>query len=694
MSSDNSTPNRLIDETSPYLLQHAYNPVEWYPWGEQAINLAREEDRLILLSIGYSACHWCHVMERESFENEDIAQLMNDNFINIKVDREERPDLDTIYQTAHQLFNERPGGWPLTAFLTPDEHAPIFVGTYFPPTQRGGMPSFSQILTNIAERYQERRGNLAEHNRVMKEAFGRLRLVSGKTDQPVDESLMETAVKELVTQYDPVYGGFGGAPKFPHTTQLQVLLSYWQLRARTSHFVDRSLEIAIHTLEAMSQGGLYDHLGGGFCRYSVDARWEIPHFEKMLYDNALMLPLLVETGRSAGRDDFHETAIETGLWAIREMQSEKGGYFSTLDADSEGEEGKFYVWTVNEVNDLLSHEEFKAFEVRYGLRGQPNFEGKWHLRVANSLDVVSKRSGLPPSEVRSLLQSARAKLFNERKKRVHPGRDEKILTSWNGLMIKAMANAGRMLGRSDFIESAESALDFIRSRMWKNGRLLVTAKDDEAHLNAYLDDYAYLAEGVLELLQARWRTEDLEFAIALTEVLLNHFVDEESGAFCFTSDDHETLLYRSVPTHDDATPSGNGVAAHVLIKLSYLTGDTRYLEAAARVIKGLQAATSHMPSSFGASLVAIEDMINPGTFLVIRGGPEKIGEWAEACTSIGPLNMMVFAIPDDAVNLPQSLAEKTSEGPATAYVCTGFSCLPPCVELDDLMEQIPKRPAK
>ena len=695
MRSTKSDPNRLIHETSPYLLQHAYNPVDWYPWGEQAIDRAREENRLILLSVGYSACHWCHVMERESFEDSKVAKIMNENFVCIKVDREERPDLDTIYQTAHQMFNQRPGGWPLTAFLTPDEHAPIFVGTYFPPTERYGMPSFSQLLKNIANRYQERKDNLAEHNKVIKDAFSRMRLVTGDFDMPVDDSMLDTAVRDLIAQYDPVYGGFGDAPKFPHTTQLQLLLTYWQVRVRDAHFMDRALDIAVHTLESMAHGGLYDHVGGGFCRYSVDARWEIPHFEKMLYDNALLLPLFVDAGITAQRDDFHEIAIQTGLWVTGEMQSENGGYFSTLDADSEGEEGKFYAWTVDELKNILTYEEFKAIDVRFGLRGEPNFEGKWHLRIANSLDTVAKRSGLPQSEIPSLIETARKKLFDVRSKRVHPDRDEKILVSWNGLMIKAMSNAGRLLNRPDFVESAQSALGFVRSCMWKDGRLLATAKDERAHLNAYLDDYVFLADGVLELLQARWRTDEFEFVLELVDVMLNHFIDEESGAFCFTSDDHEPLLYRSVPTHDDSTPSGNGLAAHVLIRLGYLTGENRYLEAAQKIVQALQPAALHMPSSFGASLVAIEDLINPGTIVIVRGMSNEIGEWASACATYGPVNMMVFAIPIDADELPGLLAEKSGgESSPVAYVCSGFGCLPPCHSLDRLLENIPKRMRK
>ncbi len=693
MSSNEPKTNRLIHETSPYLLQHAYNPVDWYPWGEEAISRAREENRLILLSVGYSACHWCHVMEHESFEDEKVANIMNKNFVCVKVDREERPDLDIIYQTAHQLFNQRAGGWPLTAFLTPDDHAPLFVGTYFPPTARFGMPAFSDLLKNIAARYQERKGDLDEHNATMKDAFQRLRLVDGDFNLPVDSSLLETAVRDLFSQYDPVYGGFGDAPKFPHTTQLQLLLTYWQVSARDSRFLDRALDIAVHTLQSMSQGGLYDHLGGGFYRYSVDARWEIPHFEKMLYDNALLMPLYVDAGIAAQRVDFHETAIQTGLWVIREMQSKAGGYFSTLDADTKGMEGQFYVWKVDQLKDILTYEEFKAMDVRFGLRGEPNFEGKWHLRIASSLDLTADRAGLPPTEVPSLLEQAAKKLFIARSERTRPDRDEKILTSWNGLMIKAMSNAGRMIDRPDFIESAQKAVNFVRSHMWKEGRLLATATDGEARLNAYLDDHVFLAEGILELLQARWSSEEFEFVVELMEVLLKHFVDEQYGALCFTSDDHETLITRTIPTHDDATPSANGVAAHTLTKLGHMTGEQRYLNAADEILRAIQPAALHMPSSFGASLVAIEEMVNPGTHIVIRGAQNEINRWAAACAKAGSSNLMVFAIPDDVVELPGLLAEKrpSDDSSTVAYVCCGFQCLAPLDSLDELLEAIPRR---
>ncbi len=689
MNEGTPSPNRLINETSPYLLQHAYNPVDWYPWGPEALERAKNENRLILLSIGYSACHWCHVMERESFEDEEIAEIMNENYVCIKVDREERPDLDKVYQTAHQMFNQRAGGWPLTAFLTPDEHTPVFVGTYFPDAPRAGMPSFGLLLENVAEQYQEKRQHLAQHNKVIKDAFARLRTVASNSELPLEESLMESAVQELFQQYDPVYGGFGDAPKFPHPTQLVLLLAFGRRQQANTVKKERAIDITVHTLEAMANGGLRDQIGGGFCRYSVDAMWEIPHFEKMLYDNAQLLPIYADAGILNNRQDFLDIAVQTGEWVIREMQSETGGYFSTIDADSEGEEGKFYVWTAEELKEKLSYEEFKVVDIRYGLRGEPNFEDNWHLRVVNPLRVVAERSGIPNSEIPILLESARQKLFSIRNRRVPPGRDEKILASWNGLMIKAMARAGRLLKRPDFIDSAVRSLEFVHTQMWKNGRLLATAKDNRAHLNAYLDDYAFLADGIFELLQARWSNSDLNFAIELLDVLLDRFTDPTTGAFHFTSDDHETLLHRAVPTHDEATPSGNGIAAQVLAKAAYLLGENRYMDAATKTMHALHPAALHLPSAFGASVIAIEETINPSPIVVIRGKLDKINEWADACIEVAPLNTMVFPIPLDAEEgLSGLLKEKSGGTDVVAYLCSGFTCSAPCSSLEELKKII------
>ena len=688
MTEETHKPNRLINETSPYLLQHAYNPVDWYPWSTEALDKAVQENKPILLSIGYSACHWCHVMERESFEDDEIAEIMNKHYVCVKVDREERPDLDKVYQIAHQMYTQRAGGWPLTVFLTPDEHTPIFAGTYFPDTPRQGMPSFGDLLERIAEHYQAKKNTLNDHNRVMKEAFSRLRTVASDSDLPLDESLLAEAVQELSMQYDPVYGGFGEAPKFPHPTQVALLLAFGRRRDANAHLCGRAINMAVHTLEAMANGGLYDHVAGGFSRYSVDSKWEIPHFEKMLYDNAQLIPLYVDAGIEHHREDFIETATRCADWAMRDMQSPAGGYYSTLDADSEGEEGKFYVWNRDELKTLLTVEELKAVDIRFGLRGTPNFEGKWHLRIENSLSVVAQRTGWPESQIPSILDKARRKMFIYRSKRVPPGRDEKILTSWNGLMIKAMAHTGRLLNRDDFVESAGRALDFARKRLWRDGRLLATAKDDVSHLNAYLDDYIFLADGVLELLQARWRDEEFRFALDLIEVVMTHYMDEDSGSFHFTSDDHETLLFRSIPTHDEATPSGNGVAAQLLVRAGHILGETRYLKAADRTMHALHPAATQMPSAFGSLLSAIEETLNPAPILVLRGEVKEMRQWAADCVEKTAGHLTVLPIPSDARDLPGLLVERKAGDSTVAYLCHKFTCAPPFDSLEELLNSV------
>ena len=687
MSKSQGKPNRLINETSPYLLQHAYNPVNWYPWGSEALERAEREDRVILLSIGYSACHWCHVMERESFESEATAKLMNENYVCIKVDREERPDLDKIYQTAHQLLTKRTGGWPLTVFITPDEHIPIYAGTYFPDKPVRGMMSFSMILRRITDHYEQLKGDMKRHNRIMKEAFEMVNKVQSHEELSEENLLMELAVRTLFQQYDPVYGGFGGAPKFPQSTQLEFLLAFTQREFEDENLQQRSFSMAVHTLDAMAEGGLRDQIDGGFCRYSVDDRWEIPHFEKMLYDNALLLPIYVDAGFFPGQRHFHDYAIQTANWLMREMQSPFGGYYSSLDADSEGEEGKFYIWSREELLKSLTPDEFRILEIRYGLRGTPNFEGQWHFRIVNSLETVAERTGFSLPQIEHDLEKARRKLFLIRDKRERPHRDEKILASWNGLTIKGMARAGRLLNRPDFIESAEKSLKFIQENMWKNGRLFATAKDDRAHLNAYLDDYVFLADGVLELLNFRWNDADMKFLIDLVEVMLRHF-EMEDGGFSFTSDDHEKLLFRSIPTHDEATPSGNGVAVQVLYKTAYLIGDLRYELAAGRAADMLCLSAPNIPSAYGSLICGMEQRLYPRPLLVIRGEGDELNEWARVCTEVKPLQLMIYPIQASAEFLPGELFDRKSRDGTVAYLCRETSCSPPFDSLDELLQEL------
>jgi uncharacterized protein YyaL (SSP411 family) len=668
--------NRLIRETSPYLQQHAHNPVDWYPWDEEALDKARREDKPILLSIGYSACHWCHVMAHESFEDEEVARVMNELYVCIKVDREERPDLDRIYQTAHQILAQRPGGWPLTMFLTPGDQMPFFGGTYFPKTAKYGMPAFPDLLRHVAEVYRTKRDAIREQNDSLSNLFRRLQPPTPAPGVHPGPELLAQAHAELKRQYDVRFGGFGGAPKFPHPTSLELCL-----HRAASGGDTQALQMVKHTLAAMAHGGIYDQLGGGFCRYSVDERWEIPHFEKMLYDNAQLLALYADAWLATGASLFRRIAVETAEWVMREMQAPAGGYYSALDADAEGHEGKFYVWSVEEIRSLLTPAEWDLVERRFGLQGKPNFEGRWHLNVRADTTALADTFQRPESEIGEMLESARRKLFAARERRVRPGRDEKILTSWNGLMIRAMAHAGRVLARPDFIASAERALDFIHAQLWRNGRLLAAHKDGRSHLNAYLDDHVFLMDALLELLQARWRGSDLEWLRALGNLVLEHFEDEAQGGFYLTSDDHEQLVYRPKPAADDATPSGNGVAARALLRLGHLLGDLQDLHAAERTIEALYRGMCEQPSAHGALLLALEEMLAPPQTIVLRGEAAALQPWLTAAARDYRPHRLVFAIPPGTGELPGVLRERALRGGVTAYVCAGHACQAPITNM-------------
>jgi len=689
-------PNSLINETSPYLQQHAHNPVDWYPWGEAALSKARTENKPILLSIGYSACHWCHVMEHESFEDEATARVMNTLFVNIKVDREERPDLDKIYQFAHQLLNQRGGGWPLNMFLTADNHVPFFGGTYFPPQPRHGMPAFVDILQRVAAFYHDHPEDISKQNDSIRDYLQRASDGQVSAETEIEAAVLDEARRQLENSYDKDYAGFGAAPKFPHPTNIERLLRHWSSTggSATDDADVRALEMARTTLHAMASGGLYDQLGGGFCRYSVDAQWMIPHFEKMLYDNGPLLVLYADAYAATGDAAFRRVAEETARWVMREMQSPLGGYYSTLDADSEGEEGKFYAWQLTEVQQLLTDSEYAVLSRHYGLDRGPNFEGAWHLHVFRSLENIADELYLELSSAQSILKAARETLLAVRETRVRPGRDEKILTSWNGLMIKGMAVAGRRLGREDFIASAEQALNFVRENLWVDGRLLATSKDGKAHLMAYLDDYAFLAEGVLALLEARWCDEDIHMLIALADTMLEHFAADDGG-FYFTADDHEKLIQRPRPWMDEATPSGNGIAAQVLLRLGYLLGNSRYVDAAEKTLRAAWHDVRGFPHAHNALLTAAEELLYPTEIIVLRsakregaktGAVEEMGKWTTVLNQEYAPRRLQVAIPGDAPTLPGALAGYAAPATSlvTAYVCCEGRCLPPLESLAGL----------
>jgi uncharacterized protein YyaL (SSP411 family) len=657
-------PNRLARETSPYLQQHAANPVDWYPWGEEALERARQEDKPILLSVGYSACHWCHVMAHESFEDAEVAAVMNRLFVNVKVDREERPDLDQIYQSAHQMLAQRSGGWPLTMFLSP-QGAPFFGGTYFPKTPRYGMPGFPDLCERIAAVWREKRAEIEAQNSEVLKALARTLPRQAGHRSEFSADVLEAMLDSLRANFDAQHGGFGAAPKFPHPTDLELCLRKGEV------------EIAQLTLRRMCEGGIYDQLGGGFCRYSTDAEWTIPHFEKMLYDNGPLLALLADVSVLTGDALFARCAGETAGWIMREMQSPEGGYYSSLDADSEHQEGKFYVWSREEVRELLSADEYEAVARHYGLDQPPNFENKhWHLRVTAPVDDEAR------------LSSARTKLLAAREKRIRPGRDEKILVSWNALAIRGMARAGRVFHYAPWIASARRALRFIRETMWRDARLLATYKDGRAHLSAYLDDYAFLLVAVLELLQERFSVEDLGFAGELADVLLEQFEDPEGGGFFFTARDHEQLIHRPKPGHDNATPSGNAVAALGLARLAALTGEERYARAAQRTLELFYPPMRDYPAGFGAMAIALEEQLEPPRTLILRGKEKALAPWqAELAREFLP-GVAVLAIPDGTPDLPAVLDKPPRPEPVNGWLCQGVTCLSPLSDLVNLKKAL------
>ncbi len=669
-----SSKNHLSTETSPYLLQHASNPVEWYPWGEQALALAREQDKPILLSIGYSACHWCHVMAHESFEDADVAAMMNAYFINIKVDREERPDIDQIYQTAHSMLSNKSGGWPLTVFLTPNQE-PYFTGTYFPKTARYQLPGFADLIPRVAQFYYERKDELVTQNSQLADALKRSIPAASHT-LSASESTLKLAFTSLESSFDFEHGGFGSAPKFPNPADITLLLH----QAKAGNKAAEAM--ALQMLSAMANGGIYDQLGGGFCRYSVDERWNIPHFEKMLYDNGQLLFLYCDGWQISKNPRYQQIIEETVQWLQREMRDAEGAFNSSLDADSldsqgHSEEGAFYVWQPDEVKALLTAEEFAVASSCFGFDRAANFEGvAWNPYMAR----------LPEQDEKVLLMNAQTKLFEAREKRSRPGRDDKILTSWNALVIKGLARAGRVFNRPDWIIFAQHAVDFIRTKMWVQEALLATCKDDgkgnyHAHLNAYLDDYAFLLDALIELMQADYRAIDLAFAEDLAESLLENF-ESTDGGFYFTSHSHETLIHRPKQGYDNATPSGNGIAAVAMQKLGHILGEPRYLQAAERTLKAFDSSMANNPAACASLCHALSEFLTPPTVVIIRGEASKMVAWREVMNQSYYPHHLFFYLDGTILDLPQTLQRKF-EKDVNAWVCKGVVC---STSVNDLRE--------
>jgi len=759
--------NRLAAESSPYLRQHADNPVDWWPWGDQALAAARAQDKPILLSIGYSACHWCHVMAHESFEDDATAGVMNALFVDIKVDREERPDLDKIYQLSHQALTQRGGGWPLTVFLSPDDLVPFYAGTYFPKAARYGMPPFAYVREQVRGFWDSRRDDVRAQTALLAN-FLRDYDRGDAAAAALDDTPIRSALAQISRAFDPEYGGHRGAPKFPHCPEMELLLDlgasspppsragssggavseplsqrergsgddcadaesvpaaptdrhpaspspaardaiqgiaqtqpprpHAALRATFSRG-EKERNMVELTLTRMADGGIHDQIGGGFCRYSVDERWEIPHFEKMLYDNAQLLPLYALASRRFGEARFARIARDLLAWIVREMTAPEGGFFTALDADSEHEEGKFYVWQRDEVRGLLDDAEFAVAASYYGFDRAPNFEQHaWNPIVATPLDRVAPALGIGAGDAAARLACATQKLFAARSTRVLPGLDDKILTANNALMIGGIARAARLLDAAPLMGLADDALDRLHRDAWRDGRLHAKAGGDAARFPAYLDDHAFLLDALIESLQCRWNPRDLAWAIALADALIERFEDRQQGGFFFTAHDHETLPQRPRPWIDDAVPSGNGIAARALLRLGHLLGETRCLDAAERTLRAAWSTMQQMPHACTSLVRALNDFLQPRTHVVIRfdgGDDEKAWRAALADALAGSAADRIdsYFVPANAANLPATLGAQKPVSGGVAYVCRGSNCLAPIFARSALASALNVTPA-
>jgi uncharacterized protein len=678
--------NRLSQETSPYLLQHAHNPVDWYPWGAEAFKKAKSENKPILLSIGYSACHWCHVMERESFENEKIAALMNELFVNIKVDREERPDLDEIYMNAVQMLTGR-GGWPMTMFLTPDGK-PFYGGTYFPPDDRQGMPGFPRILMGVAQAYRERPADVEKSVTQILAALQRMS-ESRQTERNFPATIIGDSCEKIARAYDPENGGLGQAPKFPNAGVYELFLRHFHYSK-----TERYLEMVTHTLTKMAQGGIYDHLGGGFHRYSVDAKWLVPHFEKMLYDNAQLVRIYAQAYTATHEPLFKSVVDETVSYLLREMLHSKGGFYATQDADSEGEEGKFFVWTTAEINRLIGEEDREIFCRIYDVSEQGNFEDKNILHPILTIEQASKLFRKDCSEIEALVANAKQKLFTEREKRIKPFRDEKIIAAWNGLTLSGLAEAINVSNNRACVEAVKRTIEFIFAKMFRDGFLMHTYKEGQAKLLGYLDDYAFVAIGLLDVYEAIFDRSVLDRSIELTNILVREFWDEKDGAFFYTGKSHEQLISRTKPVFDGSIPSGNAMATQLLLRLFHITGDDDYRKRAEKVLRSYYDAMESQPFGFAHMLCALDFYLNKPKEVVLvgkNGEPETAALVQEIHNHYLPNKVLQLVDPNESLEKISPLLQGKSQigGKLTVYVCSDSTCSSPVTnwaELKQLLE--------
>jgi uncharacterized protein len=670
--------NRLAGETSPYLLQHAHNPVNWYPWGAEALGRARQEDRPILLSIGYAACHWCHVMERESFENEAIAQLMNDSFVCIKVDREERPDLDDIYMAATVAMSGS-GGWPMTVFLTPEQE-PFFAGTYFPPVDRYGRPGFTTVLQKLSELWRTDRATLLDQARKLTQHVQQLSGPGPSGGLSLDSQ--RAAVEHLAQSYDTRYGGFGKAPKFPPSQSLELLLRYVR-RTGDAH----ALRMLKGTLDGMKSGGMYDQLGGGFARYSTDERWHVPHFEKMLYDNAQLAKVYTEAFQLTADPEYARIAQETLDYVLREMQGQEGGYYSATDADSEGVEGKFFVWEPEEIEELLPAEDAADFCAYYDVTHQGNWEGLNVLRVLRTHEEVAEELGIPVAELRASLSRSIPILYEARGRRVPPLLDDKVLVAWNGLMIEALAVAARVFPERGYAESATRAADFLRQKLARpDGGLYRTHRAGKSHLSGYLEDYAYLTQGLVSLYEVTGDELHLAEAARLAERLQRDFGDAGGGPFYQTAHNHEALLARVRDGHDGALPNPNAIAAHALARLTRHLGRPEWETRACDALRGYAKSVERLPRAFGSTLNALDFISEASLELVLVGEPGAAGYddlAAEIARRYSPNRIEARLPPAHTSRLPLAAGKTLVSGQAALYVCRNFACAAPVTSPTD-----------
>ncbi len=680
--SEPRVPNRLANETSPYLLQHKDNPVDWYPWGPEALAAAKALDKPILVSIGYSACHWCHVMEHESFEDAETAALMNERFISIKVDREERPDLDSLYMTAVQAMTGQ-GGWPLNAFLTP-EGVPFYGGTYWPREDRQGMPSFTKVLLATSDAYRDRKDEVLENAEQIREFINRAN-AAVEFGGELHESVVESAMSGITRQFDGQHGGFGSAPKFPQASVLEFLLRRY--RAADDGKAERMIRA---TLDAMAAGGIYDQLGGGFHRYAVDAVWLVPHFEKMLYDNAQLARVYLDAYRAFSDDTYRQVVEETLNYVLREMTSPEGGFYATQDADSEGAEGKFYVWSEAEFEEVVGAANAPIAKHYFAVTGDGNFEGENILSVPNPIDEVAAEAGVTADELRATIANAKSALFAARERRIRPGRDEKVIVSWNAMMLRAFAEASRTLGRADYREAAINNAEFLLAKLRVGDKLFHTYKGGAAKIDGFLEDYANLADALISLYEATFDRAWFEHALALAGTMIAEFADPAGTGFFDTPVSGESLIARPRDQSDGATPSGNAVAAGVLLRLAFMTERVEFEQRAVTVLESMVRPMEEQPLGFGRYLAAVQSYLATPREIAIAaaGGDPAIDAFAGAVYErFEPFAVMGHVDPDDgdiAGLLPFLAHRPLQQGKPAAYLCERYSCLPPVADADAL----------